>query len=271
MKDITVVALEFQWYDLTRYAIERSLDNINPKEVLIISDKEILPGARHIHHDPVNGYREYNELMIKGVAEHITTEHALFVQFDGIANDRNQWTDDFLKYDYIGAPWPWEAEGRNIGNGGFSLRSRRMLDAVANDPKIILSDSDPAEDNAICKTHRKYLEDTYNIKFAPTDVAKQFSYELGVHQPSFGFHGLWNVFNLMTDVDMDYFYTRIDYKGWNMYKWHHVLAAVIRRGRMDIYKYMLDQLIEHSPEHLTGISAWLERETHDSSKPLIIN
>ena len=43
---------------------------------------------------------------------------------------------DFLKWDYIGAPWPLSYEafvdpfGRHIrvGNGGFSLRSRKFLE-----------------------------------------------------------------------------------------------------------------------------------------------
>lgn len=270
MKSVTLVAIEFQWHDLTRYAIERSLEHIDPKEILIISDKEILPGARHIIRDPVAGMGEYSNLMLKGTAEHVTTDHALYVQWDGIANDRTQWSDEFLKYDYIGAPWPWEPEGSDIGNGGFSLRSRRLLDACL-DPRIALTAEEPiAEDKVIGKLNRTYLEQTHNIKFAPTDLASQFSFELGEHVPSFGFHGLWNVFNLMTDADMDHYFPAINYQGWNVYKWHHVLAAVIRRNRMDIYEYMLGQLIENSPELLRSVADWLERDTKNPSLGLSI-
>jgi hypothetical protein len=272
MKDITLVAIDFLYHDLTRYAIERSLEHIDAKEVLIISDKEILPGARHVNRKPVSGMSEYNTVMIKEVAEHINTAQTIYVQWDGIANDKTQWTDDFLNYDYIGAPWPWEPEGRNVGNGGFSLRSKRLLDACMDDQIQLSAERGMiAEDAVICVDNRKFLEDTYNIKFAPTNIARQFSFELGQHLPSFGFHGLWNVFNLMTDADMDYFYTRIDYTNWNHYKWHHTLAAVIRRERMDIYEYMLNKLIENSPELLTVVASWLERDAQNPSIALVIN
>lgn len=262
MKDITLVAIDFLTHDLTRYAIEHSLKHIDPKEILIISDKEIMPGSRYIQHDPITEMPKYNMLMLKGVAEYINTEHAMYVQWDGIANDKTQWTDEFLKYDYIGAPWPWEPEGRNIGNGGFSLRSKRLLDACQDEQiKLTEARNMVAEDNVIGSDNREFLETKYNIKFATTELAKRFSFELGAYQPSFGFHGLWNVFNLMEDEDMDYFVERIGYQGWNVYKWHHTLAAVIRRGRMDIYEYMLNKAIEHSPHLLQPLSEWLERDS----------
>lgn len=260
MKDITLVAIEFQWHDLTKYAISRSLDNIDPKEVLIISDREILPGARHIIRPPVKNIAEYARIMLKGVNEHVNTEHALYVQWDGIANRKDLWTDDFLKYDYIGAPWPWKPEGQNVGNGGFSLRSKRLLEICATDSNIQLTKEEPvAEDNVIGQHKRSYLE-SKGIKFASIDIAEQFSFELGKKRDSFGFHGLWNVFAYMDEVDVDYFMPRIDYKGWNVYKWHHVLRAIIDSNRQDVYTYVLDQLINNSPELLQPVADWLERE-----------
>lgn len=265
---ITLVAIEWQWYDLTRYAIEHSLKNIDVKEVVIISDKEILPGAKHIHMNPVNGYTEYNRVMLKQVAEHINTDHALYVQWDGIANRRDLWQPEFLNYDYIGAPWPWKPEGENIGNGGFSLRSRRLLDACAEDNSINLTEQINTEDSVI-SSQRKYLESKYNIKFAPTDLAKQFSYELGNMRDTFGFHGLWNVFAYMSDADMDYYVQHINWENWNVYKWHHVMRAIIDKGRKDLYTHALEQLIQHSPELLQPVAAWLEREGNNEQRVII--
>jgi len=271
MKNITLVAIDFMWHDLTRYAIEASLKTVDPAEVIIISDREILPGARHIIREPVKVMAEYADIMLKGVAEHVNTSHALYVQWDGIAINRTQWKNEFLGYDYIGAPWPWEPEGKNVGNGGFSLRSKRLLDACLDD-RIKLTETDPvAEDKIIGSINRDYLEQQYAIKFAPTAVARQFSYELGQHEPSFGFHGLWNVFNLMSDADMDYYVPRIDYTGWNIYKWHHVLAAVIRRNRMDLYEIMLGHLITNSPELLQSLAQWLQNDSEITETNLVIN
>ena len=263
--------IEFQWYDLTRHAIEHSLKHIDPKEILVISDREIYPGAKHIIVPPVANISEYADIMLKGTAEHVDTSHALYVQWDGMANDSELWLDHFMEFDYIGAPWPWEQEGRNVGNGGFSLRSKKLLDAC-QDPAISLTPEESvAEDNIIGKTKRAYLEEQYGIQFAPTTVAQQFSFELGTYKPSFGFHGLWNIFNFMPDADMDYFMPKINYAGWNIYKWHHVLAAVIRRNRMDIYEYMIDQLVKNSPDLLDGVAQWLERDAQNPQTNLVIN
>ena len=48
------------------------------------------------------------------------------------------------------------------GNGGFSLRSRRLLQAL-QDPRIALS---VVEDETICRTFRPLLERDYGIRFA---------------------------------------------------------------------------------------------------------
>ena len=271
MKDITLVAIEFQWHELTKYAIDRCLEHIEPKEIIVISDQDIYPGATYINRAPVSGMPEYNVVMLKEVAEHVNTSHALYVQWDGIANNKENWTDEFLSYDYIGAPWPWEPEGRNVGNGGFSLRSRRLLDACLDDRIQLTEERNfTAEDAYIGINYRNYLETTYGIKYAPTELARQFSFELGEYVPSFGFHGIWNIFNLMSDADMDYFMDKIDYRGWNVYKWHHTLAAVMRRNRMDIFAYMLEQLETNSPELLQPIAGWLEKDSQNPTDQLII-
>jgi len=271
MKNITLVAIEFQWHDLTKYAIDRCLENIDPKEIIVIADQDLYPGAKYINRAPVSGMAEYNTVMLKEVAEHITTDHALYVQWDGIANDKTQWTDEFLNYDYVGAVWPWEPEGKNVGNGGFSLRSRRLLDACLDDHIQLTEQRNfTAEDAHIGIDYRDFLESKYSIKFAPTDLARRFSFELGEHVPSFGFHGLWNIFNLMTDADMDYFMDKIDYRGWNVYKWHHTLAAVLRRDRGDIFAYMLEKLETNNPELLPMVAGWLESDSQNPTDQLII-
>ena len=89
------------------------------------------------------------------------------------------WSDEFYEYDYIGAPWPKEViiEGMplhfNVGNGGFSLRSKRLQEFLKNDENIILNH---AEDVAICQLNRMYLI-SKGFKFAPVEVAKRFSFE----------------------------------------------------------------------------------------------
>ena len=74
---------------------------------------------------------EYSFFVLKALHEYVETQHCLLVQWDGFVTNANAWRPDFLAFDYIGAPWPQFSDGRNVGNGGFSLRSRKLLKACA--------------------------------------------------------------------------------------------------------------------------------------------
>lgn len=132
----------------------------------------------------------YSQFMIKEAYKHVKTEHCLIFQHDGYVNNWMAWDNHWLQYDYIGAPWHYQ-DGMAVGNGGFSLRSRRLMEIIATDPKISFTHP---EDHHICRTYRPYLETTYGIKFAPLEVAEKFSFE-GYMQPNktlkdqFGVHG----------------------------------------------------------------------------------
>lgn len=135
----------------------------------------------------------YSEFIIKESYKHINTSHVLIFQHDGFVHNWKAWNNDWLQYDYIGAPW-WYQDGYNVGNGGFSLRSKRLMEIVAKDDVIRSRNLYHPEDDVICRTYRKYLEDKYQIKFAPLSVAEKFSFE-GYMQPTkflsdqFGVHG----------------------------------------------------------------------------------
>src|SRR5690606_2721249 len=105
------------------------------------------------------------------------------------------WTEEFLTYDYIGAPW-WYMDDMNVGNGGFSLRSKKLLDILKNADFITEYDH---EDHHICRTYHKELE-ALGVRYAPQALAERFAIE-GVSKENsptanntwngqFGFHGL---------------------------------------------------------------------------------
>jgi tetratricopeptide (TPR) repeat protein len=127
--------------------------------------------------------------MLKGLAPYVETSHALVVQWDGYVVNADAWTDDYLDVDYCGAPWPWGDDDRRVGNGGFSLRSRRLIDALAS-PEVVLRDN---EDETIGVHARAWLEAERGIRYAPVDLASRFSFEVAypAGRP-FGFHGLFN-------------------------------------------------------------------------------
>jgi hypothetical protein len=139
---------------------------------------------------PIRTDKDYSRWVCTELYKHVPTSHLLIFQWDGYVKNAKAWTDEWLQYDYIGAPW-WHTDGMNVGNGGFSLRSRRLMEIVATDPAI--ADYHP-EDVQICRHYRPYLEREHGIRFAPEDVARRFSIE-GYKQPNrthtteFGFHG----------------------------------------------------------------------------------
>ena len=123
----------------------------------------------------------------------LKTDFALIIQFDGFVINPTSFTEFFYKFDYIGAPWKAGAifgSGAIVGNGGFSLRSRKLIEAI---PKYCSAISpNVPEDATICRYLRPILEEFDGIAFAPIEVARYFSIEFedAKYDAPFGFHGL---------------------------------------------------------------------------------
>ena len=153
----------------------------------------------------IKNARGYNEFCIYGLKDIIDTDFVLVIQTDGYILNPNAWLNIYLNYDYVGAPWYWFD---NIcGNGGFSLRSKKFIEESAklfpeykwDDPTYVphLYSTCP-EDFFLCVQSRKNLLEK-GVKFAPGDVAQNFSFEYPIGLPnegmhsSFGFHGKHNL------------------------------------------------------------------------------
>lgn len=138
--------------------------------------------ANIVRISPIKSREQYSLFMMKELYKYIDTEYVLIIQWDGFVLNPSAWRTEFLAYDYIGAPWHFE-DGYNVGNGGFSLRSRRLMERVAVD-KVI--DQYHAEDDMICRRYGRYLK-MQGYTFAPDEVARQFSTEMK-WEGQFGFH-----------------------------------------------------------------------------------
>ena len=174
-------------------ALRSCLDQADFAECLLFTDAADLaadPAIRIVPTPRLNSSQDYSRFILRELADHIRTEHVLIVQWDGFIVDAGQWTADFLEFDYIGAPWPQFGDGHDVGNGGFSLRSRKLLDAC-RDPSF--HDEHP-EDIAICRSNRDLLESKHGICFADRSTAARFAFErtpqIGA---TFGFHGIFNL------------------------------------------------------------------------------
>lgn len=135
---------------------------------------------------------------------HPNVTHLLFFQYDGWVINGNAWDPSWLQYDYIGAPWPWQPEGYQVGNGGFSLRSVRMMRHIAENREkfpVTVRNTDGnlfPEDVLLCHGYRERLEG-WGFRWAPTTIAEKFSVERGPWRTNtFGFHGIYNIPNVLT-------------------------------------------------------------------------
>lgn len=190
--DITLCCVDTEHHLLSAVALRRCNELMTFNKTIFVTDREdhIDAGWEHHRIKAFNDYEEYNRFMLKSLYFHVETEFVLSVQFDGFILHPDAWSDEYLNYDYIGAPWPCSWKEYAVGTGGFSLRSKRLLHALQDD-RIILPRDPVAEDLCFCRTYRSVLEVHHGIRFAPVEVAARFCYESGPFVPNtFGFHGL---------------------------------------------------------------------------------
>jgi hypothetical protein len=195
--EVTLAAIDCVQPAAAALALERCTASCRFAEVLLFTDSAIVvPGARTVAIAPLRSRAAYSEFVLKRLASHIDSAFVLLVQWDGFIRSVHAWRDQFLAWDYIGAPWG-HGDGMDVGNGGFSLRSAKLLRACT-DPAI---DECEPEDDRICRTYRPYLEVTHGIRFAPVELARRFSVEhVDSGEDTFGFHG---PFNLWRGLDGD--------------------------------------------------------------------
>lgn len=171
-------------------------EKINFANVKILTNHD-LPDCKFelIKIAEINTIEQYSDFCLK-LTKYFTNEYLLLVQNDGFIINPELWDDDFLNFDYIGAPWNSTCvPGHRIGNGGFSLRSKKFLEFSAT----FDSTSGVPEDNFLCIHNYQNALD-YGILFPPLKLASLFAYEY--HNPyawtfnpknHFGFHGKENV------------------------------------------------------------------------------
>jgi hypothetical protein len=185
---ITYLMIDTHNHTLAQTALRNSQIAFPLKNRLVFSDLENGWDASDlIKIDPINSVQSYCEFLLKQAWKFVKTEFFIVLQYDGFVLSSDCFSKTFLDYDYIGAPWP-HYDFHKVGNGGFSLRSRRLMQAV--EPLLVQQDFLLPEDIVICRKYRRQLEHDDAIKFAPVSVAEKFSQELSVcNHPTFGFHG----------------------------------------------------------------------------------
>ena len=177
-------------------------DRINDQTSNQTEDQKVarLQGVEYVQAPPIKTTKNYSDLLLTGLRQYVAGTHVLIIQWDSFILHPELWTHDFLQYDYIGAVWPHHPD-TPVGNGGFSLRSVKLLE-VLESPAI--SKRHP-EDFCICDDNKVTLENQFGIRFAPTGVAEQFAVERTSWHPAFGFHGFFNFGRALSPEELSAF------------------------------------------------------------------
>lgn len=227
LPDVTLCAVSSVNVAATLRAMEISLQQVAFGACKLFTDKISESGHPDIAIVPIPelvSSEQYSHFLLSTLADYIETSHCLVVQWDGHVIDATRWDPDFLAYDYVGARWPQFSDGWDVGNGGFSLRSRHLMKMVQ---EAGFRSAHP-EDIAIGRTHRGWLEDR-GIRFAPGALADRFSAErAGDPRASFGYHGIWHMADLMPSAVFWEIYRNLDDRNTVWHDFRRILKQVHR-------------------------------------------
>lgn len=202
LSQVTLCAVTSVNVTATVRALEACLEQISFAGCKLFTDASVEdahPDIRIVPISRLGSAAAYSDFMLSQLADHIETSHSLIAQWDGHLLDARHWLPEFLDYDYIGASWPQFSNGQDVGNGGFSLRSLRLMEACRKPEFHRIH----PEDLAIGRTNRDWLE-SMGMRFAPRELADVFAAERsGDPQASFGYHG---VFNMPRAIGIDAFW-----------------------------------------------------------------
>jgi len=184
LNDVTLICVDCVDLPRAELAMQYSLKKIKPKEVKLLTSIRggHAAGINYVGIDCLRSRHEYSRFMVRRLKNYFKTAYVLVVQWDGFV--LGQWNDIFYGYDYIGAPWPDGGKFGCVGNGGFSLRSKKFCEAAA---VLIPPGKEHCEDIVCCRTYRERMEQN-GVRYASEPIAKLFSKEGGMWKNEFGFH-----------------------------------------------------------------------------------
>lgn len=130
--------------------------------------------------------QEYSKYMTSlDFWDKVEGEHVLSFQTDSmLLSNTNHTVDEFIEYDFVGAPWV-HLNGA-VGNGGLSMRTKSSAIAtIQNAPP------DPPGENEDWVFSSYIGRDDNEYKLAGTEVGKHFAVETMWYEKPFGIHKIW--------------------------------------------------------------------------------
>jgi hypothetical protein len=145
---------------------------------------------------PLKSLIAYSVFCLTELHKYFDTSHVLIVQRDGWILNPQSWNNDWLQYDYIA---PLFVQHDDVGSGGFSLRSKKIMEGAAK--RYRAWDGTDADAHLLQNTIGSYEDGVLSLqmkydgyKYAPLDEAGKFC-QAGnrntqyYHPHPLGFHG----------------------------------------------------------------------------------
>ena len=160
-------------------------------EIIIVSDRKPsnLPTNVRFCSTNTKTHQDSCRFTYEELPTIVNTEYCLSIHDDGFVINPHLWTDEFLEYDYIGAPWKNFGQKNRVGNGGFVLKSNKFIQLTKN-----IKFRGTHDDTELTNDYYDYF--THNgCKYAPLELAMRFSLESKIPEceynleKCFGFHG----------------------------------------------------------------------------------
>lgn len=205
LNNVTLVCVTSVNINRAINALRYSSMEINYFDKVLITHENIsLEDINVIKTDKLD-YVEYSRFIVYELHKYIKSEFALIIQDDGFVVHPHKWDDVFLKYDYIGAPFPIPSSNDlvsyrtpfgelvRVGNGGFSLRSKKLLSLASElnlewKPYFGFYNED-----GFFVVHNRHIYEQNGCIYAPINIAAKFSIENDIEETNgitpFGFHG----------------------------------------------------------------------------------
>jgi len=203
----TAIIVEPRQHKALSFVLKNFLDNLsNEWNIIIFHGNLNIEFIKNIIENELSNYKErlklinlhvdnltrdeYSRLFIRNrlFYDYIPTETFLVFQTDSMIFPKNKHLlNNFLKYDYVGAPWPHIPKNNQlVGNGGLSLRKKsKMLEIMELDTNV--ANYDLSEDVFFACT------DVVNLYKPSPSEAMHFSIENIFCDSAFGGHQPWRI------------------------------------------------------------------------------
>ena len=246
--------MQHDFYDQISYLIIDTSQNDMAQHALSYSQRLFPLANRIVFSDTLEGWdatkviripklscvEEYNELLLTNAWKHIRTDFFQIIQWDGHVITPNAFRPNFLEFDYIGAVWPHH-KTRRVGNGGFSLRSKRLMETVEGLLPGVSDWQQIPEDDLICRTLGERLEQDHGIRFADIAMANAYSVEWDFDEfgpAPFGFHGLAMLI-AHHQQDLDGLLARLGpVSGWQLVVMSQIISTLTQQDIAAFYAYL---------------------------------